>query len=125
MVTDSEKKGLDYIKKRYKDAYIKKLPDFKQTNMLQGGLPDYLVINNDICYFIEIKLMRGKYITEKDFTSQQLVEFCKIYKNTNYLYVLVVSYKKIYLVRWHDMYLKFINGVNKITFKHLEEWNIE
>jgi len=125
MTTDSEKKGFDYLKKRYENAYIRKLPDFKQTNMMLGGLPDYIVVKKNKTYFIEIKWMKGKYITENDFTEQQLVEFFKMDRYTDYVYVLIVSCRKCYLVKWHDMYLKFISGVNKITHKQLEEWNIE
>ena len=124
MTTNSEKKGFDYLRKRYGNAYIRKLPDFKQTNMMLGGLPDYIVVKENKTYFIEIKWMKGKYITENDFTDQQLVEFFKMYKHTDHVYVLIVSWRKCYLVKWHDMYLKFINGVKKITHKQLEEWDI-
>lgn len=56
MVNACEVKFRQYLKKQYPNAFIKKLPDFKQTGITGGaGLPDYLVIDNGITDWYEVK----------------------------------------------------------------------
>ena len=55
-MTDSENKARKEIKKFYYDkCYIKKIPDFKVSGVLSGGLPDYLTIYKGRTTWYEVK----------------------------------------------------------------------
>lgn len=56
MSNTCENKFRQYIKKQYPNAFIKKIPDFKQTGQSgAAGLPDYLVIDSGITDWYEVK----------------------------------------------------------------------
>lgn len=61
-----------YLNRTYPGAFIKKIPDFKQTgNAILRGLPDYLVISNGEHFWFEVK-----YVTSlKTFNLGELNEF--------------------------------------------------
>lgn len=98
-MTKSESKFRIWAKKKWPNAYIKKLPDFKQSgSKALGGLPDYLIINNGIFYWFEVKMIKGITISlEKDFTPAQIMEFPKIIAAGLNIFVFIF-YKKTYSI---------------------------
>jgi penicillin-binding protein-related factor A (putative recombinase) len=75
-MTASEQRFHAWIKKTFPEAYIRKLPDYKQVGMAGcHGLPDYLVINKGVYYWFEVKRCVGNFISLKDFTESQKTEF--------------------------------------------------
>jgi penicillin-binding protein-related factor A (putative recombinase) len=91
-MTDSEVQAQKYLRDFYgKDAFIQKIPDFKQTSSINGGLPDYLVISKgDTIWFEVKKLCRNKKsITTNDFTLQQLIKFQKMINSGARIFVII------------------------------------
>jgi penicillin-binding protein-related factor A (putative recombinase) len=93
-----------HLKKLYPDAFIFKVPDFKQTYNTNGGLPDYLLINNGKTIWYEIKKPKNKkFLNINDFTDKQLIVFKKMLKNKADIKVMsifnntfeITDYKKI------------------------------
>lgn len=79
-MTDTETKFRNWAKKTFPDAYIKKIPDFKQ--MGHGavvGLPDYMIIFKGETFWYEVKKVPGKTLSQHHFTPGQLIEFKKMY----------------------------------------------
>lgn len=102
-MTKSETKAREIIKTIILSPYIKKMPDYKQVgNAGCKGLPDFLVINKEGTTWFEIKVSKTKKIqvTEKDFTSHQLVEFPKMADAGAKIIVMIFSpdlkYREIY-----------------------------
>ena len=106
MVNQCENKAREYLKNEYPLAYIKKIPDFKQTGCMVGGLPDYLVIDNGNYYWYEIKYIphKRKSININDFTEQQLIEFKKMSDADSSINVLIYFGKKRYSVKYLNLY---------------------
>lgn len=81
-MTKTESKFRNWAKKEYPEAYIKKMPDYKQLGSgAVVGLPDYLLIDNGDTIWYEVKSAFGDTITLKHFTSGQLQEFPKMIKS--------------------------------------------
>lgn len=68
-----------YLKMR-PGAYVKKLPDFKSSGSVQGGLPDYISIVKGITVWYEVKTSDTHTLRLSHFTSQQVIEFTKMLK---------------------------------------------
>jgi hypothetical protein len=61
-----------YLDRTYPGAFIKKIPDFKQTgNAILRGLPDYLVIHGGTHHWFEVKYVASL----KTFNLEELNEF--------------------------------------------------
>ena len=128
MVQDSEGKAQKLLRNRFTDkAYIKKIPDFKQTGSMNGGLPDYLVVNDGITRWFEIKYIntKKKSFAYKEFTNQQLIEFRKLYLAGADITIIVYFGKTIYIVSWNNVYDYIISNIDKksIPEKEFERWN--
>lgn len=76
-MTNSETKFRNSLKKLYPTAYIKKIPDFKQTgNSALRGLPDYLMINNGNHRWLELKMVKSKQMFKfSEIRDAQWIEF--------------------------------------------------
>jgi len=114
MSSNSETKAQKYLREAYGDsAYIKKIPDFKQTGSMIGGMPDYLVVYKSKTYWYEVKQVtnRRKSIGMDDFTPQQLIEFRKLLKAGAKVIILIYNDNDLYIADFKDLYYMF--AVNK------------
>ena len=98
---NSEVIAQKYLKNRFgtEGVFIRKIPDFKQTGSMIGGLPDYLVICSNT-YWYEIKYLnnRKKSFSIDEFTEQQLPTFNKMLKAKAEIIVLIIWGKEKYEV---------------------------
>lgn len=61
MTNSTESKFRQYLNKTYPGAFIKKLPDFKQTGKSgAAGLPDYIVVWRGMTTWFEVKKVNSK-----------------------------------------------------------------
>jgi len=107
MAIKSETKAQQYLRDKYgENAYIKKIPDFKQTGMLLGGIPDYMVIHNSITRWFEVKFIptRRKSLSINDFTEQQLIEFTKMLKAGAEIHLIIFFNKIMINTEWKYVY---------------------
>ena len=82
LMTASETKFREWIKKQCPGACIKKIPDFKQLGSLAvAGLPDYVVFYNGSTQWWEVKYGFGDTLNLNHFTPAQLVVFNEMLKN--------------------------------------------
>lgn len=59
-MTKSELKFRAELTRMYPGAYVKKIPDFKQTgSAIMRGLPDYLVIHKGLHIWYEVKMTKN------------------------------------------------------------------
>jgi penicillin-binding protein-related factor A (putative recombinase) len=128
-MTDSEVNAQKLLKKEYgREAYIKKIPDFKQTGSMNGGLPDYLVIHNDNTVWWEIKSIdkRRKSFSINEFTDQQLVEFNKMIRAGACIKLLVYFDKVVKFANIKDVFEYFKENERKSIPKNQDgvwyEW---
>lgn len=60
MANAAERKLREHLKRVYPEAWIKKVPDFKQTGTAGGrGLPDYLCVCDGFTDWYEVKLVKS------------------------------------------------------------------
>lgn len=125
-MTNSESMGQKFLKKYFgPNAYIKKIPDFKQTGSLSGGMPDYMVISNGMTLWYEIKSLSisKKSFAIKEFTDQQLCEFPKIIKAGGKIVILLYHGKDMYIIPWISIYNYFRDdNIKSIKIKEFERW---
>jgi len=127
-MTDSESKARKFLKSYYSEpVYIKKIPDYKVTGSLSGGLPDYLLIKDGFTYWYEIKSLDKKkksFNPNSSFTNQQLLEFTKMTRNGAIIYILITYGNIKYIIEWSKIYSYILDGERKsIPIKLLEDWN--
>ena len=97
MVSDSEDKAQKILRKFYGEkAFIRKLPDFKTTGLMTGGLPDYLIIHTRKHRWFEIKNLdvRSKSFPHSAFTPQQLIVFRQMFDAGAKIFILITQGKK-------------------------------
>lgn len=127
-MTNSEDKARKNIKEfYYNKCYIKKIPDFKVSGILSGGLPDYLVIYKGKTIWYEIKdLEKSKKSFSFDkFTEQQCIEFVSMTRNKAEIYIYITHGRKSYCVRWTKIYHYMLIGERKsIPLELLIEWDM-
>lgn len=103
-MTDSEIKAQKYLRNVYPSAFIRKIPDFKQTGSMLGGLPDYLIITLSGEYiWYEIKLINKNTKTINLlnlFTDQQLPIFTKMERNKANIQILIFHKKSMFIIPW-------------------------
>jgi len=118
---NSEVKARKYLKKLHPKGYIKKMPDFKITGMLKGGMPDYLVIEKGKTIWYEIKTLdqKKKSFPASSFTNQQMIEFRLMYKAKANIKILLYHGKNYYLFNWSLIYNHFINNNKSIKINML------
>lgn len=125
-MTKSEDKARKCIKKfYYNKCYIKKIPDFKVSGILSGGLPDYLIIYKGRTIWYEIKDLEKdkKSFPFTKFTEQQCVEFVSMTRNCAEIYIYITHGKRSYNIRWIDMYHYMLAGKRKsIPIELLKKW---
>jgi len=122
-MTDSETDAQKLIRKKYgKEAYIKKIPDFKQTGSMNGGLPDYMVLNNGDYTWYEIKYLniKKKSFSVSEFTDQQLVEFNKMTKAGANIIILAFFGKEVKQANVEDIFDYYRNHAGKAVPKDEE-----
>jgi len=68
------------MRKKLPDAFIWKVPDFKQGAKGMGGIPDYMIIDNCETFWYEVKSSFGDTITLAHFTDGQKIMFPKMLK---------------------------------------------
>lgn len=126
-MTDSESKARKKILKFYNnECYIKKIPDYKISGVMSGGLPDYLVIVNGCTIWYEIKSLneKKKSLTFDTFTNQQCKEFTLMIKHGSLIYIYLIHGKKYYNITWNQVYSYMLEGARKsIPIKLIKEWN--
>jgi penicillin-binding protein-related factor A (putative recombinase) len=127
MTTNSELKGYKCLKKLFPDTFICKIPDFKQTGNMHGGLPDYLVISCGTTYWFEIKKTKSnKKLSITDFTSQQLVTFNKMLFNEALVYILIIIGKNTFIVNAELILSDFhLHDKDFLDIKTLERYDTE
>ncbi len=77
-MTKSESKALAWIKEMYPGAITLKIPDFKQTGLINAqGYPDYLINYNGV-FYVEVKQVSGSCLRASDFTPAQMVMFPRL-----------------------------------------------
>jgi hypothetical protein len=131
-MTDSESKFRTYLKKAFKDAYIKKMPDKKQTGLSTGlGLPDYLVINKGDTFWVEVKLAKDKKYTLHTFnlnliSESQWIEFRIMHNAGAKIYLAIYLNTELYIVPFDKLlFSKFISGDISIHKDILTKWRIK
>ena len=121
--SDYEKKAHKFLKKICSDnAYIKKMPDFKQTGSMSGGLPDYMTIDQCVVRWYEIKYVNKEKqsLSFSRFTDQQVIEFRRMTSAGAFILILIFYDKEIYLVDWLDIFnIMKISKKKSVTMKHL------
>ena len=121
--SDYEKKAHNFLKKICGDnAYIKKMPDFKQTGSMSGGLPDYMTIDQCVVRWYEIKFVNPKKqsLSFSRFTDQQVIEFRRMTSAGAYIFILIFYDKEIYLVDWLEIFNIMKTSKKKsIPMKHI------
>lgn len=127
-MTDSEKKAQKYLKSLHANAFIRKMPDFKQTGSMLGGLPDYLVItlNGDYIWY-EIKLVssKSKTVNLLDlFTEQQLPIFDIMYRNKANIMIFMLHKNKKYMIDWKYIKNWVDMGNIKIKIDNLSNFEV-
>jgi penicillin-binding protein-related factor A (putative recombinase) len=123
MVQNSENKAQKYLKEFYKgeNTFIRKIPDFKQTGSMIGGLPDYLVINNGYTVWYEIKYLtdKKKSFSINEFTEQQLQIFSKMSVSGANINILIYWGKEKVEIPWDMFLIWFVESNNKPIPKKL------
>lgn len=81
-MTYSETKFRKYISKQFDGAYIKKIPDYKQTGgSALKGLPDFLVIHEGYTIWYEVKYIKSERVFSlSEINDNQWLEFSKMQK---------------------------------------------
>ncbi len=78
-MTNTETKFRIWCNKEYPTGFIKKVPDFKVGGGSSAGLPDYLVIDNGLTIWYEVKKIPGRTLNLKShFTDAQKIVFHKM-----------------------------------------------
>ena len=105
-VTSTETKFRNWAKKKYKGAYIKKIPDFKQMGSgAPVGLPDYMIVYEGETIWFEVKSGFGDTLNMKNhLTPAQKIVFNQFYKNgvNVFLYCFTKSYGPR-VIEWSDL----------------------
>jgi hypothetical protein len=91
----SEIKARQWLMQRHSGAYVRKVPDFKQTcSGLMRGLPDYLVFDGGVTYWYEVKYTSNRLVMRLSlFTQAQMTEF-KTMLNTGGVDVIILAYNR-------------------------------
>jgi penicillin-binding protein-related factor A (putative recombinase) len=91
VINSSETKARLFLKKNYPLAYIRKIPDFKQTGLSSGlGLPDYLVICQGVTTWFEVKAVKSSSLFPFSAVSEsQYIVFSKMVLAGAVIWVLV------------------------------------
>jgi len=123
-MTDSETRAQKFLKEYYgKGVFIKKIPDFKQTGAVLGGLPDFLIIYKGETIWYEVKKISSNrnFLRIADFTNQQLVNFKKMIENGANIKILVYRCKgaQKLIIDYKDVYKSFIMKRNSLNFSIL------
>jgi penicillin-binding protein-related factor A (putative recombinase) len=123
MPMNSESKAYKLLRRKYKNAFVHKVPDYKQTLNMHGGLPDYLVINNGKTIWYEIKQPKSKkFLSIKDFTQAQIIIFNKmIYSKANIKVLLVLKNQNHFIETDFKKILEYWKkDIDKIKLEELE-----
>jgi Holliday junction resolvase len=78
-MNSAEVRFAGWLKKAHAGAYIRKIPDFKQTaSSLMRGLPDFMVMQASRTYWYEVKYTTKARLSLSSFTTAQMIEFKKM-----------------------------------------------
>lgn len=130
-MTDSESKFRNNLKKLFVGAYIKKMPDRKQSISGAIGLPDYLVIYDGRTLWFEVKLEKSEKYNIHTFnlnniSESQWIEFNAMRGSGADIYVAIYLNKELYIVPYKDLqFAKFISGATSIHKDTLENWRVK
>ena len=129
MVSNSENKAQKLLRKMFgKFAFIRKIPDYKATGMVLGGLPDYLVISNGNHFWFEIKQLSKdkKSLPYNTFTDQQFMTFRQMMDNGAIIRIVLYNGKNIYIKECGDIFNYIITNDKKksIPIEELKRWDI-
>ena len=94
-MSKSESKFQHELAKNYPDAYIKKIPDFKQSSSpALKGMPDYLFIRQSHFEWFEVKYVKSlKTFNFHEINEYQWIEFNKLLKAGSDVIVVIYNGK--------------------------------
>ena len=116
----SESKFRQLLLQKCPHAYIKKIPDFKQTgSTLMRGLPDYLVICNGEYFWFEVKYIKSlKTFNFNEINDYQWIEFAKLLKNgVNVNITIYNSNYELFIIPFNSLYDMKLSNIKKIKIK--------
>lgn len=119
---NSEDKFKKLLLVTFKNGYIKKIPDYKQTmNSSLRGLPDFLVINNYETFWFEVKMTNSnKTFNLNDVRDTQWIEFKKMLDAGAFIVLAIYFGKDLRFINFKELYdLKFKHNVNSIIKDNL------
>lgn len=127
-MTYSESKFREYLKKALGEPiYIKKLPDKKQGNVQNIGMPDYLCITKGQTRWYEVKLSHTKTTFNlNDISESQYIEFSKMHQAGAEIYVAVYISKDLFIIPYKDIWVeKFLGNTTSLKVSELDKWRVK
>ena len=128
-MTYSETKFREYLKKQLDDPniYIKKLPDKKQGNTSNIGMPDYLCITKKRTLWFEVKLSHTKSTFNLNEVSEsQYIEFDKMHNAGAKIFIAIYVEKELFIVPYVNVrFAKFSTNDKSVNLQTLNAWRVK